>query len=243
MSTADPARRGLSDPAEAIPLAQEMHAALARLVGQFKRSMGLSISEALAQAEEVAAGQQGWALQVPPERVTWLDLHVLAERDPEAMARRWEEIRRAAVYELRSGQRAARALCDSSPFERAQFLALRDELARQWRPQGAVEVQLIEVMALAQSETLCWLAALSRWSTMGAEASGRDARDEAGRATPRLTEAEAIDRAAAKVDLFNRIFLRALRALSDLRRHAPTVVVQNAGQVNVGGQQVNVAPS
>jgi len=29
--------------------------------------------------------------------------------------------------------------------------------------------------------------------------------------------------------------------LRDLRRYGPAVVVQNAGQVNVGAQQVNVA--
>jgi hypothetical protein len=32
-----------------------------------------------------------------------------------------------------------------------------------------------------------------------------------------------------------------LKALLDLRRVVPAVVVQNAGQVNVAGQQVNVA--
>jgi hypothetical protein len=37
------------------------------------------------------------------------------------------------------------------------------------------------------------------------------------------------------------MFLRTLRALQELRRYAPTVVVQSAGQVNVGAQQVNVA--
>jgi hypothetical protein len=42
------------------------------------------------------------------------------------------------------------------------------------------------------------------------------------------------------VDRFDRIFLRTLRALRNLRRQTPGVVVQNAGQVNVGGQQVNV---
>jgi hypothetical protein len=36
-------------------------------------------------------------------------------------------------------------------------------------------------------------------------------------------------------------FLRTLKALRDLRRYAPTVIVKRAGQVNVGGQQVNVA--
>jgi hypothetical protein len=43
------------------------------------------------------------------------------------------------------------------------------------------------------------------------------------------------------IDRFNKIVLRTLRALRDLRRYAPAVIVQNAGQVNVGGQQVNVA--
>ena len=43
------------------------------------------------------------------------------------------------------------------------------------------------------------------------------------------------------VERFHRMYLRSFRALRDLRRYAPSVVVQNAGQVNVGGQQVNVS--
>ncbi len=43
------------------------------------------------------------------------------------------------------------------------------------------------------------------------------------------------------VDRFNRLFLRTLRALRDLRRYAPAVTIQNAGQVNIGAQQVNAA--
>jgi hypothetical protein len=49
----------------------------------------------------------------------------------------------------------------------------------------------------------------------------------------------AIDQAAVMVERFNRIFLRTLRALRDLRRYGP-VVVHQAGQINVGQQQVNV---
>ena len=52
--------------------------------------------------------------------------------------------------------------------------------------------------------------------------------------------AEAIEQ-AAMVDRFNRLFLRTLRQLRDLRRYAPAVTIQNAGQVNIGQQQVNVA--
>jgi hypothetical protein len=58
---------------------------------------------------------------------------------------------------------------------------------------------------------------------------------------PRLSDAEAVEQAATMVDRFSRIFLRTLRALCNLRKATPAVVVQNAGQVNVGHQQVNVA--
>jgi hypothetical protein len=37
------------------------------------------------------------------------------------------------------------------------------------------------------------------------------------------------------------MFVRSLRALRDLRRNAPAMIVQNTGQVNLREQQVNVA--
>jgi hypothetical protein len=57
---------------------------------------------------------------------------------------------------------------------------------------------------------------------------------------PRVSEAQAMDQAAQMVDRFNRIYMRSLRALRDLRRHAPTLVVHNAAQINVAENQVNV---
>jgi hypothetical protein len=63
-----------------------------------------------------------------------------------------------------------------------------------------------------------------------------------GRLEPsRLSDAQAVEQAAAMVDRFGRMFARSLRALQNLRRHTPPVVVQNAGQVNVGHQQLNVS--
>ena len=53
-----------------------------------------------------------------------------------------------------------------------------------------------------------------------------------------MCEHQAVEQAAAMADRFSRMFLRALR---DLRRYAPAVIVQNAGQVNVAGKQINVA--
>jgi hypothetical protein len=56
-----------------------------------------------------------------------------------------------------------------------------------------------------------------------------------------VSEHQSTEQAAAMVERFHRMYLRSFRALRDLRRYAPSVVVQNAGQVNVGGQQVNVS--
>lgn len=50
---------------------------------------------------------------------------------------------------------------------------------------------------------------------------------------------EALEHAAQMAERFNRLFLRTLRSLRDLRRYAP-VIIQNAQQVNVGSQQLNV---
>ena len=58
---------------------------------------------------------------------------------------------------------------------------------------------------------------------------------------PRVNAFQAIDQAAAMVDRFDKLFMRALRQLRDLRRYTPTVVVQRAEQVNVGQQQLNLA--
>jgi len=51
----------------------------------------------------------------------------------------------------------------------------------------------------------------------------------------------AVQEAAGMVDRWNRMFLRCLRALRDMRRSMPPVVVNNPGPVNIAQQQVNVA--
>jgi hypothetical protein len=68
-----------------------------------------------------------------------------------------------------------------------------------------------------------------------------DIRDQGKWSPPRISESQAMEQAAGMCDRFNRIFMRTLRGLRDLRRYSPTVIVQNAEQVNVGQQQVNVA--
>ena len=56
---------------------------------------------------------------------------------------------------------------------------------------------------------------------------------------PRVCEAEYVERALKMADRFQRMFMRSLRALRDLRRYAPKITIHNQGQVNIGEQQVN----
>jgi hypothetical protein len=144
-----------------------MYAALARLVEAYRRATGLSAQEALAQVGKADAREAERILTLPPDQPTWLDLNRLADRDAGAAARLWEEIKAAALDELRSGHRAAGAMLACSPWERARFLAIRRELAEQWQPRGGVEWQLVEAMAQAQAAWTFWLEAMMRWAALG----------------------------------------------------------------------------
>ncbi|HET8670641.1 MAG TPA: hypothetical protein VFM05_08475 [Candidatus Saccharimonadales bacterium] len=64
--------------------------------------------------------------------------------------------------------------------------------------------------------------------------------ESSGWKSPYQSEADAVDQAHRLADGYNRRFLRVLRQLRDLRRYTP-VVIQNAQQVNVGNQQLNVS--
>jgi hypothetical protein len=58
-----------------------------------------------------------------------------------------------------------------------------------------------------------------------------------------LSASEYLERAYQMADRFNRMFLRTLRQMRDLRRYQMPVTINNPKQVNIaveGGQQVNV---
>src|SRR5262249_2722931 len=98
-----------------------------------------------------------------------------------------------------------------------------------------------DVMAQAQAGWLRWMDTLELRTTLESTTNKRLREAHGCWQPPRVRDAEAVEQAAAMVERFNRIFLRILRALRDLRRYALAVIVQNAGQVNVAGQQVNVS--
>lgn len=233
-----------SQAAEQAMLAQELAAAFGGMVRFYRDYYKLSPEEARQRSQALsAADYNDSVLKQPPDQISWFDLDQLAQQDPTLAKKCWNKVCKAAAQEVRSGNRAAKvmeAAYGSRCWDRARFLALREELSREWQPRNGIERQLIDTMAQAQTSYLHWLETLEARS--GLETMNRKRlQEEEGRwQAPRQSEASALEQAAGMVDRFNRIFLRTLRALRDLRRYAPVVVVQNAGQVNIGEKQVNV---
>jgi hypothetical protein len=231
------------DPAEAGPLAREMQAAFARQLETYREIYKESLDEARARARGPLPDHvRERLLKAPPEQLSWYELHQVARQDPEGAVRRWEAIKQAARQDLQTGHRAAKAVeaPSPSPRERARFLALREELAREWQPRGGVEWQLIDTLAQAQTAWEFWMDGLMLRANITAQDERRGVRETGQRAAARVSDAQAIEQAGAMAERFNKICLRTLRVLHDLRRQGPKVVVRSAGQVNVGGQQVNL---
>jgi hypothetical protein len=201
-------------------LARELDAAYQKRVRYHNKGLGLPPHEAVAKAEEPCSVDRMLTIEgCPPEQVTWEALEELNRRSPELALQRCEELKRTARDLLRSGDLAGAALdgCDPQPWERAKFLAIRDALSER----DGIERGLLDQMALAQAEMFRWEGRLAQFDS--------------------IADQEAAEKAAAMLERFHRIFIRAQRELRELRRRGPDVLVQNVGPVQVGGQQMNVA--
>ncbi len=174
------------------------------------------------------------------DQLTWMDFAGLTKCQPDLARKRWDELKQIARSELKSGHRAAKVVegASNSPSVRAEFIALREDLARDWQPRNGIEWTLIDTIAHAFTQYEIWTARLMLYSTLEFDEVSVKANGEWN--PPRVSDSDAINQAAAMADRFNRIFLRSIRALRDLRRYSATVIVQNAGNVNVAEQQVNV---
>ena len=224
---------------EAGSLAHELAKVRNKLVAYYQGQGGQSIPEAVSNAEKLIAGADvEQILQLPIESTSWMNLEQLTAIDPEVAVQRWEDVKEAAYEEMANGHQAAKAVevSEATCWKRAQFLALRDNLANEWRPRNGIEWALIDMMAQAMTLQTFWMRRLVMVDVI--EWPDPSLEEMAKWQPPLLSSSMAIDQAAAMVDRFNRIFMRSLRQLRDLRRY--TVVVQSAEQVNIGQQQVNV---
>ena len=133
-----------------------------------------------------------------------------------------------------------------NPWTRAQFLAIRNGFIEQWKPKGTIEIAMIDMMAQAFNAYQYWCEETHRRSTTDAKILSLREEDmykqEQGHwIPPRVSEQASIEHAMQMMDRYNRLFLRTLRQLRDVRRYSP-VTINNPQQVNIaadGGQQIN----
>lgn len=174
-----------------------------------------------------------------PQEVTWGHIAADAEANPDDALNLWARVCEVANDELESGKRGAKvAGHNANPYALAQYLAIRDSFADQWKPQGGIESAMVEMLAISYSLEMYWSGIAHdraiRVCDAQSEASKRYA--SSGWKLPYQSEADAVDQAHRLADGYNKQFMRVLRQLRDLRRYSP-VVIQNAQQVNVGNHE------
>jgi hypothetical protein len=226
---------------ESAELAREIGEAFGRLVRHFVREYGLTPDEARARASASPEGRLDALLSCPAEELTWWDLGAIAHDDPEKALARWQEVKRAALHEVRDGHRAARVLeaATSSCWERAGFLAVRAELLQTLGSHSPLERLLVDQLAHWQTLLWHWQETVTVCTMLAHDRNRRALRQDDPCETPRLTEAEALERAERMVERLHRLYLQTLNALRAQRR-SPRVVVRQARHVNVAQQQVNL---
>lgn len=226
--------------AEMNELARELATVFGEKLKAYREHATVTAEEAAKRIAQDAVENINRILNEPPEAVNWLELDALAQKDEGLALERWQQIKEAARNEIRSGFRASRSVEDAGgPFERARFLAVRGELTETWQPRNAVEQHLVDQLAQWQVLLWRWQEALSTWTTH-ATLAPQQAKKGKRYETMRLSESEALEGAARKVEQLHRLYLRTLKALQDQRRQRPPVAVRHAEKTNSGPVRISV---
>jgi hypothetical protein len=230
---------------DAHQLAREAYQAFAEELERY-RNMGV---EKYLNPREIPKSEVEEILALPPHELTFTHLEHLSRVDPASAFARWEEMRTAAREDLINGRIAAYVVehVGGSAWERAMFLAVREQLYRAWRPRHGGEALLLDEMAQYEMIRQRWMCVISHWSrepTM--QQSLRDP-DYMRFNKRQINAAEANMEAMRMVERLQRLYQNALRTLLMSRRSKSAFIVQRSGQVNLAlGAQVNgcvAAPS
>jgi hypothetical protein len=98
----------------------------------------------------------------------------------------------------------------------------------------------LDTAAEAFGDYLEWSEHLHMQASTEVESERHRLEHDGGWSPPRLGMAEAIEQSAKMAERAHTRFLRTVKMLHELQRSAPTLFVGQAGQINVGTQQVNV---
>lgn len=233
--------------AEATVLARAMTKARNAMVEFYDKhelhDKGTALNKVMGQAEDE---KYITALRyADPEQISWYGLQLIASKlGDDVAAEVWHDIKAEALEEFDTGHRAGKVIDQfASLNDRVRFIALRDAFREDWKPRGATELCLVDQLAQIHHLYEKWLTSHLRRIESECFRDWRAKELASERyewVPPRQSEADATREAADMTDRWQKAFLRTVRALRDLRRFASPVVIQNAGQVNVANQQVNL---
>ena len=186
------------------------------------------------------------------DKASWDDVMAAHQEDPEQAFLCLKAIYDRAGDYVKIGLLASHALDLNQPFEKGQFSFIRAAFIEEWQPRGGIEGSLVDMLAQCYVGWQYWLTrsfqvANNQDTVIEQRAkkkkSERARYDEGDWEPPRLTAVEYLEHTTQMADRFNRMFLRVLRQMRDLRRYSVPVTINNPKQVNIaadGGQQVNV---
>ena len=252
-------------------LREMQHAYLARLAYYRSTAGGsLSLEEARASAyhsckdQEEAKRELDKLRSYPLDIINFADMLPLMTVAPRMAEDFWLEMKVEASMEFESGHLASKALMPvhymRSAWNAACYLGLRSSFVAEWRPRGGIELSLIDMMAQAFLQYQYWMEEsvkrsqtrerevhpeYEKWQRLKNPKEKTEGFLDGYWYRPFVSEQSAIEHAAQMADRWNRIYMRTLRNLRDLRRYSVPVTINNPQQVNIatdGGQQVNVAP-
>lgn len=251
-------------------LFRQMHQGFIRRVAFYKTAEGgsLSIEEARAKAfhacssKEEAKKEFRSMMRLPLESLNFVDLLELHRLAPRAAERLWENAKLEGQMEFLSGHLGANISFPEGYMKQvwniARYLGVRESFIQDWKPTGGIEFSLIDMLTQAYFQWQYWIEQTikrsqtreraehpeySRWKAQRKEEFRANGWEEGYWNRPYVSEQQALEHAVQMADRWNRIYMRTLRQLRDLRRYAP-VTINNPNQVNIaadGGQQVNIS--
>lgn len=249
-------------------LFRQMYQAFVRMVAFYTSPGGGSLSseEARARAfhacdnKEVAKEEFRTMMRLPVENLHFVDLMELQNVAPRVAERFWEKVKREGRKEFISGHLAANITFPEGYMKGmwniARYLGVRESFLDDWQPKGGIEVALIDMMTQSYFQWQYWLEQTVKrsetrpreehykyreWKRWQKELQDAKSWEEGYWFPPYVSEQAAIEHAVQMADRFNRIFMRTLRQLRDLRRYSP-VTINNPNQVNIAtnnGRQIN----
>jgi len=250
-------------------LIRQLHDSFCRTVAFYRSDSGgsLSVAEAREQAfhqcenTEEAKKIFSQVMSYPYANISFNSLHSLYGYAPRVAERIWERIKEEGRAEFESGHLAANTMFPvhymKDAWNIAKYFGLRESFISEWQPRGGIELSLIDMLAQAFFQWQYWLEETVKRSETEPRrehheyAEWKHRKQELHKKSwgegywfpPYVHEQAAIEHAVQMADRWNRIFMRTLSQLRDLRKYSP-VTINNPNQVNIandGGQQVNVS--